>query len=466
MQERQEHELELIEKKKIIKDTILNGQLKDIVELINMYHEADIAEVIEELPHQDRLTFFRFVKPVIAAEIFEETDISIQLELIKDFKILTASKILKEMYPDDVADLLGELSEEDKGKAIELLEMLPPEDSEDVTELLTYPEDSAGGLMTTDYISIPENLNVKEALEKIKELDPPNSEVSFFIYIVDDNDRLVGMTTLRNLLMHTFKENISDIRKENIIHVYVDMDQEEVARTIAKYDLYAVPVIDQNQKLLGIITADDVMDVVEEEVTEDIYKLSGTSDIEEEKLLHGKLVLAVRSRIPWLLLTVVGGFISAALINHYTTNVKYLINLPILMSFVPLLMGIGGNVGNQSCTIVVRGIATGHIKKGENLRLILRESMVGGLIGMITGTVTSVLAFTWRRDPMIGFIVGIAMWANITTAAIIGTTLPLIFRRVGIDPAVASAPFISTTIDITGLVIYFSFVTTLTILFG
>lgn len=454
----QEFEEQIEETREIITDLIRNASPSQIASIIKNHHEADIADALEEIPQEERINFFRALKPEIAAEIFEETEPAIQIKLLKDFTIRTASRILGEMYTDDIADVLGELSEENKELAVELLESLDPQDTEDVTELLTYAEDSAGGLMSTDYIAIPENLTVKEAIDHIKKNDPPEGEISFYIYITDEKEHLLGMTSIRNLLLTDFNEHVTKIREDNIIFVNVDTDQEEVAKTISRYDLYSIPVVDENNVLRGVITADDVIDVMEEENTEDIYKMAGTVEIEEEKLLYGHLMLAVKSRIAWLLLTVVGGFISAALLKSYSHGKEYTIDIAILLSFIPMLMGMGGNVGNQSCTIIVRGIATGHIKKGENIKTIIRELKVGTIIGLMTGTLSTVLAFVWQRNPLIGIIVGIAMWANITTAAIIGTILPLIFRKVGIDPAVASAPFISTTVDITGIILYFSVV--------
>ncbi|ETR65667.1 MAG: magnesium transporter, partial [Candidatus Magnetoglobus multicellularis str. Araruama] len=233
------------------------------------------------------------------------------------------------MYPDDIADLISEFYQDHKDKAEALLELLPEKDSEDISELMRYPEDTAGGLMTTDFIAIAENLSIRMAIKRIKALNPPNSEISFFIYIINEKQELIAMTTLINLLTHSLNEKVRDIRKENLIQVPPEMDQEEVARIISKYDLYAVPVTDEAGKLLGIVTADDVIDVYEEEATEDIYKLAGTAEIDEEKLLHGKLRIAVISRLPWLLLTIIGGFLSARLISYYTARTNYSIALPL-----------------------------------------------------------------------------------------------------------------------------------------
>lgn len=237
------------------------------------------------------------------------------------------------------------------------------------------------------------------------------------------------------------------------------MDQEEVARVFRKYDAAVIPVVDKSNHLVGIITVDDIVDVVIEEATEDIYKLSGTSDIEQEKLLSGKIFLAVKSRIPWLLLTIIGGFIASTIINIYSDLFKaHFFSLALSLSFVPLLMGLGGNVANQSATIIVRGLSTGHVDPKDALKHIGREILVGLTIGLFISTLVFIFNIALQHPPTFSYIVFLAIVADIFTAALIGSSLPIIFHKIKIDPAVASAPFISTTLDIIGQLIYFALI--------
>lgn len=429
----------------------------DILDFLDQYHEADIAEAVDELTPEERVLFFNKIKPKDAVDIVEEMDLQNQSELISTLKDTLASKLVEQMDPDDRVDLLEELQETDEEKAEKIIKSLPKDDVTDVRQLLSYPEDSAGSIMTTTFLSIPENLTVKQAIDAIKKQDP-NDISSFYIYIVNTEKKLVGFTTFRDLVMSTSNTKIKTIRDEASIMTYTDTDQEEVAQSFRKYDIVEMPVINAEHEIVGIISIDDVVDVVVEEATEDIYKLSGTSELDESHLLTSNVFKATLSRSPWLLVTILGGILASYLITQYSIKFTATIfPLALSLSFIPMLMGLGGNVGNQSATIIVRGLATGTIKTKSAWQYVLKEALVGLLIGILMGSGVFFFNFSVSGHSLLfSGIVSFALISNIFVATLIGTSLPLFFEKAKIDPAVASAPFISTTLDIIGQVIYFS----------
>lgn len=265
---------------------------------------------------------------------------------------------------------------------------------------------------------------------------------------------------MRELIIATPSAIIKDILRSNVISVPVDMDQEEVAHIVSKYNFLAVPVVDHEGALLGIITVDDVIDVIHEEASEDLYRLAGTTDeeAETEEPFGARIITSLRSRLPWLLITLLGGLISGQVLNTFSDKISAVVALSF---FIPLLTGMGGNVGTQSSTVTVRAIAMGKVSSKNVFSVILREAILGLSMGTVLGLLVGIIASLWLGMPMLGICVGLALLSNVFTAATVGTLVPIIFRKIGIDPAVASAPFISTTIDITGLIIYSSLVTLL-----
>jgi magnesium transporter len=441
----------------LLERLILKGTHKQYHKFFQKYHEADVADALEELPVNLRHKFFRTVKPEIAVEFLEEMEMSQQMQLVLDLKVELAAKFIEEMEPDDAVDLLEELLEENEEEAEKIISALPKAEAADIKELLSYEDGSAGAIMTPEFISIPEDLSVSEALADFKLQSPPESEVAFYIFVVDVDNKLIGYTTLRDLVMTDLESKVQDIRDDYPIKATVNMDQEEVARIFQKYDLVVLPVVDEENDLVGIITVDDVVDVVVEEATEDIYKLSGTAEINETKLISGKIVHSLRSRLPWLLLTILGGFLASYVITIYSNSFSpKLFSLALSLSFIPLLMGLGGNVGNQSATIIVRGISTGVVKEEYSARYIIRECAVGFFIGLIIASIVFSYVLFQYKYLLFASIVALSLVANITAASFIGSALPLFLRRCRIDPAVASAPFISTALDIIGQIIYFT----------
>ncbi|MEK9656782.1 MAG: magnesium transporter [bacterium] len=437
---------------------IKKGQKKDYIQLFKEQHEADIAEILSTFNQNEKQKFFQNVNIKLGADVLEELDQDAQLNLIKTLKTDLSAKFIKEMEPDDAVDLLEELQENDEAKAEEIIDALPTEEAQELQELLTYPENSAGAIMTTEFISIPEKLSCKSALETIKKQNPPDTDVAFYTFIVNEKKELTSFTTLRNILLANENNTIKSIRNDYPITAHINDDQEDVAKKFQKYNLVVIPVIDDTNILKGIITVDDIVDVVVEEATEDIYKLTGTSDNTETNLLSGSLQKSVFTRIPWLILSIIGGILSAIIITFYANIFKnQLFSLALSLSYIPLLTGLAGNIGNQSATIIVRSLATGKLKNTPVKKQLLREFQIGCLIGISIASLLLIInIFVFNTSYLFSCIVSLALICNMAVAAIIGTGLPLLFNHVNIDPAIAAAPFISTALDIIGQLIYFS----------
>jgi len=418
-------------------------------------HAADIAEVLENLEDDQQMVVFGLLSDEQATEVLEEINSEHFSDILKDLSYEKKVTLLENMSQDDIVDKLSDLSE---SRQKEIIAFLDFEDAADVKELLIYEEGTAGRLMTKDYVSIRKNYSVYYAIETLRST-APDAETIYYIYVTDEIDRLVGVISLRELIISAPNRSVDSIMNENIITVNVNEDQEQVARIVSKYDLLAVPVVDNNNVLLGIITIDDVLDIIEEEATEDIFKFAGTSEdeiYESDTTLFNRVKNSIKSRLPWLIITIFGGILSSRVLASYQETITANASLAL---FMPLLTGIGGNVGTQSSTITVRNIAT-HVIEGTGiLRTLIHEISVGLVVGLVCSLLVGVASIFLNGDYDIALIVGISMWVNMTAAATIGTIVPLVFKKIGVDPAVASAPFITTTIDVAALSIYFSLAT-------
>lgn len=446
----------LLEQLKEIEALIGSNKIIQLNKYLEEIHPRDIAEIIIEIDEEKQPLIFEILPWDIAGKVLDELDSETFLSIFSNITIEQKKRLLDLMSQDDMVDLLNELDEDERTRIVNLLE---GEDAEDIKELLVYEEDTAGGIMTTDYIAIKKDISVYQAIEELRE-KAPDAETVYYIYVVDKNEKLVGVMSLRELIIAKPNTPIEKIMIESVISAYINDDQEEVAKTVSKYDLLAIPVVDSNDRLRGIITVDDIIDVIEEEATEDIYKFAGTSESESEYLEEEKFTLrvlhSVKARLPWLIITLFGGVLSARILGRYEGTLQL---YPAVAFFMPMLTGMGGNVGTQSSTLTVRGLATGHVDSNKGLKTVFQEMSVGTSVGIICSALICLVTFLWMKDIRLGIVVGLAMAANIITASTIGTLVPIIFKKFGVDPAVASAPFISTTLDITGITIYFTLAT-------
>lgn len=436
----------LVESDKVIE---LNEYMQEL-------HPRDIAEILIELEDLKKTKVFEVLSWDLAGKVLDELDFETFSYIFEKIDIEQKKRLLDLMSQDDMVDLLSEMKEKEQ---LEIINLLDEDDKEDIRELLVYDEDTAGGIMTTDFVSVKDNISVYQAIEELRE-NAPEAETIYYVYVLDKNDKLVGVLSLRELIVSKPNVLIEDIMSESLIKASVSDDQEEVARKVSKYDLLAIPVVDSQEKLRGIITVDDIIDVIEEEATEDIYKFAGTSESETDYLEEDDVFLRIKSsvkaRLPWLIVTLFGGLLSANILRNYEGT---LAKLPTIAFFMPMLTGMGGNVGTQSSTLTVRGFATGHVDSKNTLKTVFQEMSVGATVGIVCSIIICLVSFLWLNDFKLGAVVGIAMAANMFTAASVGTIVPIIFKKFGIDPAVASAPFISTALDITGVTIYFTLTT-------
>jgi len=428
------------------------GAITHLSNMVNKMRPVDVAQVIRHLPTpQERRTVFEVIRDVkTRAAVLRETEPPVITDLVSDMSPHDIVVILRELASDDVADILGHLPDD---KADEILQMMKTEDSEEVEDLLQYPEETAGGIMTTEFVSLHEDTTVKDAIAHLQETSA--KQMVFYLYVTDGDGRLVGVVSLRQLLVVHPGTPLKKIMTADVISVTTDMDQEEVAKMVARYNILAIPVVDKDNILVGIITVDDVVDVIREEATEDILKLAGAT---EADLLQLSSVRAAGMRLPWLLTSLVGGLITGVFLWLFRPAIESVIALA---SFIPVITAMGGNIGLQTSTLVVRGLATGRIESADLRAVFLKELTVGLLMGTICGALVGIVAHLWEGPHMLGVVVGLSMFAAITIAAIMGALLPIVFQRVGVDPAVSSGPFVTASNDITGVVIYLSLATAL-----
>lgn len=432
---------------KQLEELILEDRKERIAALISEYQPADIAEILTELKVPERSSVFKLLSHDTAATVLEMLDETEVFTLVESLDAGYLAQVIDAMPVDDAADLLGNLPSKDRDV---LLNLMQKEEAGEVQELLEYDATCAGGIMTTEYVAIRQDISAARAIDVLREI-APEAETVYYVYVINEQNQLVGIITLRELIVAAPHTLIESIMNRSVISVTADMDQEEVARVVSKYDFLAIPVVDQDSSLLGIITVDDIIDVIYEEASEDFVLLGGSSDLSEQE--QTSLKKNVQARLPWLLVTMMEGMIAGVVLRGLEAQLTAVVALAF---FIPLLTGMGGNVGTQSATIAVRGLAIGQIDTEDVFKVAFRETLTGTMLGLITGLIVAIVGSIWQQSWILGLIVGLSMLANMTTAALMGTLVPIGFKKIGIDPAVASAPFITASIDITGLLIYSS----------
>ncbi|MCR5265737.1 MAG: magnesium transporter [Cyanobacteria bacterium RUI128] len=438
-----------------LKDILAQGDDNLLKEELDNLHSADIAELFEELDEDERLKCFNIMPEDDAAELLEFLSPQLQVEILSEIDEEKASSIILKMPHDSVADVLGDLEDTDSEN---YLNRLPERISNQIRELLSYPEDSAGGIMNSDVLTVDKDMTVDEVVSFLR-IKAETDKVEFlYIYVTDKSGHLLGVLSLRSLFTTPPYVKVEDIMIKDLVKVHVEDDQEIAAETLSKYGLLAVPVVDHYDKLKGIVTWDDAQDVVEEETTEEILQSSGikTDEFDDDELLEGSVLKSFKARTPWLLITLAGEFIATIVAKHYDGTLN---QLPIIAIFMPLLAGLGGNIGTQSITLMVRGLSTGQVDANDAFEQIFRESRVGITIGACFGLITALVTWGWHSNIILGTVVGTAMAINMILATIIGTVTPFILKKINVDPAIASGPVIATTIDVLGLAVYFALVT-------
>lgn len=420
--------------------------------IVKKTHAADLSLVFHSLsiPNQRRL--FNLIDDIeIKGEVFSNVGEDTVPNLIEGLNLDDVVEILDLMPKDDVADLLGRLPVE---KSDAILEMMKKEGSEEVEGLLHYGDDTAGGIMVPDFIALREDTTARAAIESLQE-EHLDVEMPFYLYVVDSNGKLIGVSSLRQLVVVPPNTPLKDFMTTDVFTVKTDMDQEEVAKIVARYDILAVPVVDDTNQLVGIVTVDDVIDIIREEATEDILKMAGAGgDFVETKSIFKN----IKMRMPWLFASCIGGIIASFIIGYFQESLS---KLAYLAAFIPVIMGMGGNIGVQSATITVRGLATGRLNIRDIWSVVSKQLMVGLILGLIYGFVVGLVAQLKYSRELFALSVGIAVLCSMTMAALAGSLVPMTLAKINIDPAIASGPFVTTAIDIISVTLYFIIATTL-----
>lgn len=430
-----------------------SGNLQGAKSLLIPVQPVDIAEAIEDLPKSSQLIAFRLLSKGEAIEVYEYLNTDVQQALIQEFKRQDVLDIVDKMSPDDRARMFDELP----AKIVRrLLSQLSPGERKATAILLGYGEDTAGRIMTPEYISLKDNLTVSQTLERIRSL-ADTSEVVYYLYVTDVSRQLTGIVSLRDLVIAKPSVTLAEIMTRDVVFVHTDTDQEEVARTIQRYDIVALPVVDSEERLVGVVTVDDVIDIIEREATEDIYALGGVQS-DGDNYFQTNLITVARRRVMWLFILLLTNTVTGAIIRSQEDLLQQVV---VLTAFIPLLTGTGGNVGAQSSTVVIRGLNTEEIQNMGAGKVIFREAAAGSLLGLILGTVATIWAYFLQGSIAVAVSVGISLIAIAVLASVAGSALPFLFRSLKLDPALMSAPFITTAVDVLGVLIYFNIAKTI-----
>jgi magnesium transporter len=407
---------------------------------------VDIAQAIEDLPKAMQAIAFRLLSKQEAIEVYEYLDSSVQQSLIAELRHQEVLDIIDKMSPDDRARLFDELP----AKVVRrLLEQLSPDEREATALLLGYKEGTAGRIMTTEYLSVKEGLTISQAIERVR-VFANAAETIYYLYVTDRERRLTGTLSFRDLVIAQPEQTLGEIMTRDVVFVHTDIDQEEVARIIQHYDLVAVPVVDTEQRLVGIVTVDDVLDVLEQETTEDIYTLGGLEG-GGDSYFQTNILTAARKRVVWLFVLLIANTGTATVISSQEDVLKQVVALA---AFIPLLIDAGGNVGAQSSTVVIRGLNLKEVGIKKALQIVTRETITGALLGVMLGVAVIIWAYFLEGSLPIAITVGMSLVAITIIAAFSGSGLPFLFGSLGLDPALMSAPFITTAVDVLGVFVY------------
>ena len=429
-----------------IETLIQQGEVEQLRQLLQTIHPTDIAHLLDDLSPEDGVTVFELLPLEIGSEVLDETHSLVRQELVERVDDERLADLLEELPMDDAAEFLEDLPDEISDRLIDLME---PEEAEEVLELLAYEEETAGRLMTTDVAVLRRHWTVAEAFDYLRSLE--DAETLHYLYVVDRNGRLIGVTPLRALILSQPNATIDTIMTTDIAAVSVTADQEELADMVARYDYYAMPIVDHDNHLLGVVTMDDVVDIFEEEVTEDIQRLGGSEPL-EQPYFAASLWQVVRKRIGWLMLLFVAATLTGTVLRFFEEE---LILVVALSFFIPLITGTGGNAGSQTVATIIRALTLGEVRLSNIGQAWLREVTAGLLLGLAMGLVGFLRALLWQTGYEVALVVTLTLPIVVIWATTIATLVPILANHFNIDPTVISGPMISTIVDTSGLLIYF-----------
>ncbi len=425
-----------------VKRLLRVGATANLSNLLQKQHPADLAQIFSELPERDRLASFSVLverNSRLAMETLSELGPQAAAQLLAGRSAEEIAKLVQELPSDDAAAIIDNLPEELSNA---VLELMGRKESGEVENLLEYPQQTAGRIMNPHVFASSEDMTVGEAITALQ--SARDVEMVFYLYIVDARGHLVGVTSLRRLLLVSPETPLKRIMTPDPVGVRVDMDQEEVARLVASYNLLAIPVVDESNKLVGVITVDDVIDVIKDEATEDLYRLAGVSSDER---VFTPASESLRKRMPWLIVNLVTAFLAAGVVGMFETTIAAWTALAV---FMPIVAGMGGNAGTQTLTVIVRGIALSELTWTNSRKALTKEVLIGIGNGLVLGTIAAIVAWARNGDPRLGIILGFAMVINLFVAGLAGTLIPLGLKALKVDPALASAVFITTFTDVCG----------------
>ena len=428
------------------------GAITNLSKMLGKMHPADTAKIIVHLPSpKEKRTVFELVKGEgPRGLVLSELDADSIQQVLADVAAPDVAWLLKDLPSDDVTYIMGVLPE---ALSHDILALMKAEDSTEIAELLKYPKDTAGSIMTTEFLALFEDTTAQETIRRLQRAT--DAEHVFYVYVTDKDEHLVGVLSLRQLLTVPPETPLKNIMTRDVFSVSVSMDQEEVARQVARYNLLAIPVVEKDNTLVGIITVDDVVDVIREEATEDMLKSAGVT---EEDVLASSSMRAARLRLPWLFTNLVGSLLSGAILWHFRFTIQEVVAI---VTFIPVIAAMGGNVGLQSSTLIIRGLATGRIELADVWTVFFREMRIGLLLGLVCGVMLTLVGWVWHGQPFLGMVVGVSMLIAFLVSTSMATIMPVVLKRVGVDPAVAAGPFVTTANDITGISIYLALSTAL-----
>lgn len=435
---------------KTITEFLRAKKYAQIKEYLSELNGVDLAELLEQFSDDQRLVLFRLISKESAAEAFTNMNTTMQKELISDFTEKELKAIFEDMYMDDTVDVLEELP---ANVVEQILNTTDRETRSRINELLHYPEDSAGSIMTVEYVDLKKTMTVREALNKIKQVGI-DQETIYTCYVIE-NKKLLGIVTAKSLMLNEDETLIGDLMETHVISVKTHDDQEEVSKLFQKYHLIAVPVVDTENCMVGIVTFDDAMEVYDEEMAEDMALMAAVQP-SDESYFGTSVISHAKHRIVWLLFLMLSATITGSIISSYEETIAA---VPLLVSFIPMLMDTGGNCGTQSSTLVIRGIAVDEIRFQDLLKVAFKESRIALLVGGALALVNGVRIILMYQDPTLALLLGISLMCTVFLAELIGCMLPILAKKVRLDPAIMAAPLITTIVDTCSIMIYFTIAT-------
>lgn len=438
----------------LLKTHLRGGRVKELQELLRQTHSTDIVKLFPYLSLEHKRGIFDLLTTEEAISLLREVDVRREKKFLESLNDKRLVRLLEKLPPDKRTDILKVLSSEKKEKVFSFMEAEPRQEAR---ELLHYQDNTAGGIMTSDFLVVREDVTVREAMRKLRAT--PKTEVPFWAYVVNERRELVGLVSLRKLVIAQPMARIKELMLGDIVSVTTSTDQEEVARIVAKYNLLSIPVVDEKKCPVGIITVDDIINIIEQAATEDMFRMAGTH---RDEMISRSVLHIAKVRLPWLFAAWIGGLVSLFLIGYFEPTLSKIVALA---AFIPVVLGMGGNAGVQTLTVVVRGLAIGQIDVNELGRVVFREVRVGIILGLTYGVLLAIFSLLRFRGsehiPELGLVVGLGICGSMFIATLIGASVPLLLKRLGVDPAVSTGPFVTTAIDILGVGWYFIMATIL-----